>query len=104
MLVPPNGKIGSEVSESCLVPRLQLSSTKHAWVGVTASCTKDRSFVEVLQSKPRLELEDWSRIEAEKGRVTQRLVVEYGLDVPMLVASSARKIGAIPSNFGSISC
>ena len=78
MLVPPNAKIGLEVSETCLVPRLQLSLTKHIGDGVTAGCTKDRSFVEVLQSKPRLELEDRLRIEAEKGGVTKRLVVEDG--------------------------
>jgi hypothetical protein len=76
MLVPPNGKIGSEVSETRTMPRLRIPLTKHAGGGVDAGCFKDRSFVEVLQSKSRLELEDRMRVEEEKGGVKQRLAVE----------------------------
>ena len=76
MLVPPNGKIGSEVSETRTVPRLQIQPTKHAKGWVVVGCSKDCSFVEGLQSMPRLELEDRLRVEAEKGKVKQRLAVE----------------------------
>jgi hypothetical protein len=52
MLVPPNGKIGSEVSETRTMPRLQIPPTKHVVGGVDGGCFKDHSFVEVLQLKP----------------------------------------------------
>jgi hypothetical protein len=96
MLVPSNGKVGSKVSEPRLVSRVQLAPSKHAGVGVSAGCTKERSFVEVLQSKPRFVLEDQSHFEAEKGGVTQRFVEEDGLDVSVLAAGSVRKKGGNP--------
>jgi hypothetical protein len=69
MLVPPNGKIGSKVSEMHTVLRLQIPPTKYAGGGVDVGCFKDRSFVEVLQSKPRLELDDRLCVETERGGV-----------------------------------
>jgi hypothetical protein len=96
MLVPSDDKVGSKVSEPRLVSRVQLAPSKHAGVGVSAGCTKDRSFVEVLQSKPQVVLEDRSHFEAEKGGVTQRFGEEDGLDVSVLAAGSARKKGGNP--------
>jgi hypothetical protein len=93
MLVPPNGKIGLEVSETRTMPRLRIPLTKHAGGGVDAGCFKDRSFVEVLQSKSRLELEDRMRVEAEKGGVKQRLAVEGVLESTALAAGSAKRMG-----------
>jgi hypothetical protein len=75
------------------VRRLQSPPITHAGSGVVAGCSKDRSFVKVLQSKPRIELEDRSCVEAEKGGV--RLAVEGVLDSNVLVAGSEKKMGDI---------
>ena len=58
------------------LPSSQIFPTKHAGVGVHAGCSKARSFVEVLQSKPSFELKDRSRGEAEKGGVVKQPAVE----------------------------
>jgi hypothetical protein len=76
MLVTPNGKIGSKASETRTVLRLQIPLTKHAGGGVVAECFKDCSFVEGLQLKARLELEDQLCVEAEKSGVKQWFAVE----------------------------
>jgi hypothetical protein len=51
--------------------------------------------VEVLQSKPRIELEDRLCVEAEKGGVKQRHVVEGLLESSALAAGSEKMIGGI---------
>jgi hypothetical protein len=79
MLVPPTSKIGSEVFEMCNAPRLQIP-LNNTGGGVIAECSKDRSMVEVLQSKPQLKLEDRLCVEEEKGGVKQRHAVEGVLE------------------------
>jgi hypothetical protein len=50
-------------------PSMMPLSTKLAEAGATADCSKDRSFAEVLRSKPRSELEGRSRCEVKNGGV-----------------------------------
>jgi hypothetical protein len=55
MLVSPNDKSGSEAAEFRRATSSQISPAMYEGVGGHAGCSKARSFVEVLQSKPCLE-------------------------------------------------
>ena len=93
MLVNPNGKSVAEVAKSRLAPSTQISPSKHTGVGVLAGCSKTRSFVEVLQSKPCPKLKDRSRGEAAKGGVVKRPAVEEARSA--MAAASVRKTRGI---------
>jgi hypothetical protein len=66
------GQSDAKVAESRIAASTQNVSSKLAGVGVLAGRSKIRSFVEVLQSKPCLELKDKAQGEAAKGGVVKR--------------------------------
>jgi hypothetical protein len=86
MLVSPNDKSDSGAAEFRRATSSQISPTMYEGVGGHAGCSKARSFVEVLQSKPCLES---SRGEVEKGGDVKRPAVEEVR--PAMEAVSARK-------------
>jgi hypothetical protein len=87
MLVSPNDK--SDLGDAGVrrAKSSQISPAMYERVGGNAGCSKARSFVEVLQSKPCLES---SRGEAEKGGDVKRPAVEEVR--PAMEAVSARKM------------
>jgi hypothetical protein len=87
MLVSPNDKSDSGAAEFRRATSSQISPAMYEGVGGHAGCSKARSFVEVLQSKPCLES---SRGEAEKGGDVKRPAVEEVR--PAMEAVSARKV------------
>jgi hypothetical protein len=86
MLVSPNDKSDSGAAGFSRATSSQISPAMYEGVGGHAGCSKARSFVEVLQSKPCLES---SRGEAEKGGDVKRPAVEEVR--PAMEAVSARK-------------
>jgi hypothetical protein len=86
MLVSPNDKSDSGAAGFRRATSSQISPAMFEGVGGHAGCSKARSFVEVLQSKPCLES---SRGEAEKGGDVKRPAVEEVR--PAMEAVSARK-------------
>jgi hypothetical protein len=76
LIVSLKGQSDVKVVESRIAASTQNVSSKLAGVGVLAGRTKIRSFVEVLQSKPCLELKDKARGEAAKGGVVKQLAKE----------------------------
>jgi hypothetical protein len=89
MLASPKGKSDAELAESRLVSSTHISPSKHARVGVLSGQSKTRSFVEVLQSKPCLELKDRSQGEVAKGGVVKRHALEEARLA--MAAASVRK-------------
>jgi hypothetical protein len=86
MLVSPNDKSDSGDAGFRRATSSQISPAMYEGVGGNAGCSKARSFVEVLQSKPCLES---SRGEEEKGGDVKRPAVEEVR--PAMEAVSARK-------------
>jgi hypothetical protein len=70
------GQSDAKVAKSRIAASTQNVSSKLAGVGVLVGRTKIRSFLEVLQSKPCLELKDKARGKAAKGGVVKRLAKE----------------------------
>jgi hypothetical protein len=93
MIASPKGQSDAEVAESRLAASTQISPSKHAGVGVLARRSKTRSFVEVLQSRPCLELKDKLRGEAAKGGVVKRPAMEEARSA-MATASVRKTMGS----------
>ena len=104
MLVPPNGKIGSEVIETRLVPRLQLSPTKHARDGVTVGCTKDHSFGRSWNRSLDLRWRIGHALRQRKAGLLSGLWSKMAWMFLCWRLVLQGRWGAIPSKFGSISC